>query len=200
MKSSEGVGWEGRPDLNCDFCVNCRSYGKLENSQKFAEPVKINRNRLFFAICAKFVNSVTGLWQRAAKITSIAKNCDLVNETENSGKSQFTRKFVNLTKNRKFYNERAKNFQSCSFFLRCFLRVRKISNFSTACKPSTKALSAILCLSVRRVPCSVELHSGTVLVLLSLLSLANRGCAGNWVKISPLKQFGSSVCSTPIQV
>ena len=129
----------------------------------------------------------------------MTKSCDLVNERENSSKSQFTRKFVNLTINRKFYNERAKNCQSCSFYCDVFAR-GKNRNFSAACKPSTKVLSSILCLSVRRVPCCVELHSGTVLVLLSLLSLANRGCTGSWVKISPLKQFGSLICLTPTQV
>jgi len=101
-------------------------------------------------------------------------------------REQFTRKFVNLAKNRKFDSEREK-LPILQFFLQRVVRVRKIANFSTACKLSTKALSAILCLSMRRVPCCVELHSGTVLVLLSLLSLANSRCSRNWVNSSPLK-------------
>lgn len=124
MKSSEREGWEGRPNLNCDFCVNCKIYGKLENSQKFAEPVEISR---FFAICAKLVNSVTGLWQRAAEIKSQVLRP--WKRRENSGKSQFTRKFVNLTKKHANFTMNARKSANLAVFTAMFSRVRKIANF-----------------------------------------------------------------------
>lgn len=149
MKSSERVGWEGRPDLNCDFCINCKIYGKLENSQKLENLL----NQLKSGEIDDFSQFARIWWKLSLAydlVINVTKDCEnrwyskklrlngfklffailanFVNERENSGKSKFTRKFVNLAKNRTFYSEREK-LPILQFFLRCVVRVRKIANF-----------------------------------------------------------------------
>ena len=119
MKSSEREGWEGRPNLNCDFCVNCKIYGKLENSQKICWT---SGNQQVFRNLRKVGKFCHWLMTESCgnQITSIAKNCDLVNEERTAVNRNLLENLWTLQKNTQILQWTREKVPILQFLLRCF--------------------------------------------------------------------------------